>query len=310
MYTFIYNLYFCLKRKEKKAQEEKREISKIAKKMIDRIEWLFNIPLRNWYMNFPSKRRGITKKSRKQKIIVSLTSYPQRISTVWLTIESILHQSVKPDKIILWLAKTQFKDIEELPKTLQRQRERGLSIQFCDDLRSHKKYYYVMQKYPEDLIILADDDMFYPRDTIRRLLEMHSQYPNDICTMSAQVIEPHFEAKPSLWRNPKLKEDFKHSEKIQIFTGSGSLYPPNSLDTKAFDKKLIQELCPYADDLWLTFMAYRKNTKISVATPWRAFPITIYGTSEGSLWYINGANGENDKQWKAILEYFNGGVEC
>ena len=78
---------------------------------------------------------------------------------------------------------------------------------------------------------------------------------------------------------------------------------------KLFDVKLIQKLCPYADDLWLTFMAYRNNTKITAETPWRSFPITIYGTAEGSLWYVNAAEGQNDEQWRAMLEYFNGSMK-
>lgn len=309
MYSFIYRLYFYLKRKEKKAKEERKEPAKFLKKFLDRIEWFYNVLVRNWYMNHPSKRCGLAEKPREQKVIVSLTSYPKRIGTVWLTIETLLRQSVKPDAIILWLAKTQFENMDDLPEALLRQRERGLTIRFCEDLRSHKKYYYVMQQYPEDLIILADDDMFYPRDTIKKLLDMHNENPDDICTMTAQVIEPSFEAKPSLWRNPKLKETFKHSDNIQIFSGSGSLYPPHTLDEKLFDVNLIQRLCPYADDLWLTFMAYRNNTKITAAAPWRSFPITIYGTAEGSLWYVNAAEGQNDEQWRAMLEYFNGSMK-
>lgn len=304
MYSFIYGLFFYLKRKEKKAKEERKEPAQPLEKILGRIEWFYNVLIRNWYMKHPLKCCGITDKPRKQKVIVSLTSYPKRIGTVWLTIETLLRQSVKPDMIILWLAKTQFENIDDLPEALLRQKERGLSIRFCEDLRSHKKYYYVMQEYPEDLIILADDDMFYPRDTIKKLLDMHKENPDDICIMTAQVIEPSFEADPSLWRNPKLKEKFTHSDRIQIFTGSGSLYPPHTLDKKVFDAKLIQKLCPYADDLWLTFMAYRNNTKITAANPWRSFPVTIYGTAEGSLWYVNAAEGQNDKQWRAMLEYF------
>ena len=56
-------------------------------------------------------------------------------------------------------------------------------------------------------------------------------------------------------------------------------------------------------------MAYRNNTKITAAAPWRSFPITIYGTAEGSLWYVNAAEGQNDEQWRAMLEYFNGSMK-
>lgn len=43
-----------------------------------------------------------------EEIIVSLTTFPARISTVWITIETIFRQEVMPDRIVLWLAKEQF----------------------------------------------------------------------------------------------------------------------------------------------------------------------------------------------------------
>ncbi|MGN0251606.1 MAG: glycosyltransferase [Oliverpabstia sp.] len=304
MYTFIYNLYFYLKRKQKKRKENAKKPLLITQKIIDRIEWFYNILVRDWYMKHPIRRNGINQAKRKESIIVSLTSYPKRIGTVWLTIETLLRQSVKPDEIILWLAQEQFKSIDVLPRELIELQKYGLTIRFCDDLRSHKKYYYVMQEYPEDIIILVDDDMFYPRDTIKKLMQMHKKYPYDICTMTAQAIKPSFESKPSMWRNPKLDEKFEHSDEIQIFTGSGSLYPPHSLDEEVFNKELVKSICPSADDLWLTFMANRKRTRITTCFPWRAFPVTIYGTAEGSLWYMNAEEGQNDVQWEAMLMHF------
>ena len=302
MYTFIYGCFFCIKRKQKKRREVNKKPSKLAQKIIDYIEWFYNIPVYNWYKQHPSKHYGLNEINREQKIIVSLTSYPKRINTVWLTIETLLRQTIKPDKVILWLADDQFDGMESLPSELLNLQKRGLTIRFCDNLRSHKKYFYVMQEYPEDIIILADDDMFYPYDTIKQLMKMHKKFPNDICTMTAQVMAPSFEAMPSVWRNPMLKEKFVHSDQIQVFTGSGSLYPPHSFSNEVFDENKINEICPYADDLWLTFMAKCNNTKITARYPWTAFPIMIYGTSEESLWQVNATGGNNDKQWKALLE--------
>lgn len=94
-------------------------------------------------------------------------------------------------------------------------------------LKSHKKYYYAMQEYPEDIIVLVDDDMFYPYNTVEKLMKMHEKYPSDICTMTAQVIVK--EKNPSEWRNPNLNEGFIHSNRIQICSGS--------LIKKEFDKK-------------------------------------------------------------------------
>ena len=304
MYEILYKLYFFLKRVQKKKTEKGKEQSYIIKRTLDYIERYYNEYFKNSIIRHPSDKYGLNTAPREQKIIVSLTSFPKRIGDVWLTIETLLSQSVKPDKIILWLADSQFDGLDSLPPQLLNLQKRGLEIRFCDDLRSHKKYFYVMQEYSEDIVILVDDDMFYPTDTVSGLLKIHEKYPTDICTMTAQYIAGGIKAMPSFWRNPCLNERFEHSDEIQVFTGSGSLYPPHSLHNETFNKKLIKKLCPYADDLWLTYMSLKNGTKITMETPWRAFPVTIYGTGDESLWHINAAQGKNDEQWHTILKYF------
>lgn len=306
MYSLVYQLYFVMRCKAKALKESDKQESGAIRRITDYCEWFFNVPLVRWYEKHPSRKPGITSKKRNQKIIVSLTTYPKRIGTIWMTIETLMRQSVKPDTIILWLAESQFPNgIEDLPVSLLRLRDRGLSIRFCDDLRSHKKYYFALQEYAEDLVILADDDMFYPRDTIQKLMKMHKKWPQDICCMTAQVIEPGFCSVPSLWRNPKLDEhNLQHTDRIQAFTGSGTLIPPGALHQDAFDSDRIQQLCFHADDLWITFMAYRKGTRLTTSKKWRAFPVSIYGTAEGSLYYINGEGMQNDVQWQNLLDHY------
>lgn len=309
MYSFVYRLYFWFKRIEKRRAEAKKQPSRLLRFLIGYAEWFYNIPVRRWYEKHPSKKYGLNRKMREQKVIVSFTSYPKRIKDVWLVAETLLRQSYKPDEVILWLADSQFDGLQSLPPRLLALQERGLSIRFCDDLRSHKKYYHVLQEFPNDLVILADDDMFYPRDTIQKLIKLHEQYPGDICCMTSQVIDPSFKSMPSLWRNPRLNEmDFQHTDRIQTFTGSGTLIPPSALPMEVFDRSTFERICLYADDLWITFMAHRKGTKLTTLKKWRPFPVTIYGTAEGSLYYINAEDGQNDVQWQNLLDYY--GVEA
>lgn len=305
MYSLVYSIFYWLKRIEKKSYEQQRNVPRFVRFLIGYAEWFYNVPVRHWYEQYLSKKYGLNRKKRAQRVIVSLTSYPKRIKDVWLVIETLLRQSYKPDAVILWLAESQFDGIDSLPPRLVALQERGLTIRFCDDLRSHKKYYFALQEYAEDLVILADDDMFYPRDTIQKLMKMHKKWPQDICCMTAQVIEPGFCSAPSLWRNPKLDEhNLQHTDRIQAFTGSGTLIPPGALHQDAFDSDRIQQLCFHADDLWITFMAYRKGTRLTTSKKWRAFPVSIYGTAEGSLYYINGEGMQNDVQWQNLLDHY------
>lgn len=306
MYSVLYELFFTLKRIQKKKRESGKPESPFIQKVIDYIEWYYNIFLKRIWQKYPSSKYGITKEKRNQKVIVSLTSYPKRISTVWLTIETLLRQRMKPDMIILWLANEQFPNgLEDLPSNLTVLQNRGLTIRFCDDIRSHKKYYYVMQEFPEDLIILTDDDAFYTKDLVSELIRMHSENPHEIVCMTPAIMTG-IDKLPSQWRSPYYDEKVEHSMYAQPYTGQGTLYPPHCLDeSEVFNKKLIMELCPTADDLWLFYMAMRKRTFTTSIYRFRSIPITIYTTSLTSLWYINAEDGQNDVQWKKMLEFYH-----
>lgn len=302
MYSLLYSLYYKYRRILRSSGRED-EVQR-AKKIIGRIESYYNVFLKRYYIRFPQNNYGVTKNKRNQRIIVSLTSYPARIETVWLTIESLFKQKLKADEIILWLAEEQFHGKESLPKNLIEAEKRGLTIRFCDDLRSHKKYFYVMQENPNDLIVLADDDAFYPRDMLKKLYDLHKKYPSDIISTTSAITTDGYHSVPSQWHAPKMDQKLVHSFIAQPFTGSGTLYPPHSISKHAFDKEILLEICPYADDLWLFFMGLIINTPVTVRYPYTDIPIMIDGTFSSGLWHINGQGMQNDVQWKAILNYY------
>jgi len=307
MYTFLYDLYYKLCRIVRKNYGRNNYKYRTAKKLIGQIESYYNVFLKRYYLKNPQTDFGVTEQKRDQKVIVSLTSFPARIDTVWMTIESLFKQSVQADEIILWLAEEQFEGRSSLPSSLIEAEKRGLTIRFCDDLRSHKKYFYVMQQYPDDLIILADDDAIYPKDMIQKLLELHRKYPNDIISSTSAITTTGYCSVPSEWHAPDMRQKLLHSYIAQPFTGSGTLYPPHVLSDHVFDKNVLLKICPFADDLWLFYMALIANTAVTACFPYRDIPIMIYGTSANGLWHINGAEMQNDVQWRAILDYY--GIE-
>lgn len=263
----------------------------------------FNIFTPFVYKHTLFKPYGLTKKKRNVKIIASLTSFPARIESVWITIETIMRQSVKPDEIILWLAKSQFNEIESVPKSLINQIERGLTIKFCDDLRSHKKYYYSMKENPNDIIVTFDDDMFYPYNTIEKLFNMHRKLPNDVICSCASFLEKGLIE--SDWIKPV--EAVISSAFLSMVGCGGVLYPPHSLYKDTFNKEIMFKCTPNADDLWLTMMAFLNDTKLTCLR-YQPYPITITDTQNHSLFVTNNSNAglNNDVQWKSLLkEYRN-----
>lgn len=196
---------------------------------------------------------------RKDKIIVSLTSFPPRLPKLHLVIECILRQSIKPDEIILYLTEEQVGSIDNLPRKLLDLRERGLQIKLCPDkIRSHTKYFYAIKENPNDIVITVDDDLFYRTDLIESHLAAHKKHPNAIIANWVKEILPGTD-KYNEWPDgtePKL------SNRFLLLGVSSVLYPPKSLHEEVFNKNAIIEQCLTADDVWLSCMALLKETPI------------------------------------------------
>ena len=125
-----------------------------------------------------------------KRIIVSLTTFPQRINTVHKTIKTLLNQTLKPNKVILYLALSQFeKKEEELPNNLLKLKDYGLEIKWCEDIKSYKKLIPALEEFKDDIIITFDDDIYYPKDVVENLYNAHLAYPFAICSNRIWRIE-------------------------------------------------------------------------------------------------------------------------
>lgn len=248
---------------------------------------------------------GISNAGGEVNYIVSLTSFPARINDVWISVETILRQSFKPDMIILWLAEEQFPD-KKIPEKLAKLQDRGLTIKYCDDLRSHKKYYYTLKEYPNANIITLDDDLYYDKDVLKNVVELHKKYPDCIATNRAhEIIIKDGKVLPYRKWNHNATNIIKPSHLLLQTGGAGTLYPPGSLHPDVLDKKLIKELCFHADDVWLKMMAYLNGTKIVTNKKYDKDPITVSSTQNEKLVSTNVIHGGNDTQLNNILNYYN-----
>ncbi len=225
--------------------------------------------------------RGITDKKRAVKVIVSLTSFPARIDTVDITVRSLLLQSLKPDKIILWLAWEQFPDKENgLPDKLLELRKYGLTIRWCRDIKSYKKLLPALRRYPEDIIVTADDDVYYERHWLKRLYSGYEEAPN--------YVHCHRITKVYIRNNEyKMKEGefevYPFPSYLHKLTGVGGvLYPPHILNQEVLDEEKCRELAPTNDDIWFWLMAVLNGAKINVVRRNLPRVEAVKGTQEGA----------------------------
>lgn len=204
------------------------------------------------------KENAINTEIRKIKVIASMTSFPARIEYVHIALKSLMTQSYKPDRIILWLANEQFPE-HELPEQLLELQKYGLEIKWCDDLYGHKKYYYcLLNQQPNEVIITFDDDIIYPVDAIKRLMIKHEKYPNCIICERAQAIDYERDGtlkNPGRWKTISNIGYKKPSYSLNPSPGGGCLIPYNGFYKDAKNEKKIRELAYKNDDLWYMFMA-------------------------------------------------------
>ena len=251
--------------------------------------------LANWYLpkilSKPTRRNGEVEKN----LIVSLTSFPARINDVWKVVECLKRQTVLPEKIILWLSKKQFLSDDSIPEELKKREDDLFEIRFIDeDIRSHKKYFYVLNDYPDKTFITCDDDIYYYPNLIRDLVKTSKQFPNCvIANITSEISYENGVLLPYMLWNRKYKP-FASLNRVQIGAG-GVLYPPHCLSDFVLRKELFTKLAPLADDLWLNLMTRLKRTPVVQNNRYILF-LPIQSTSP-SLWSVNnGVENMNDKQ--------------
>lgn len=216
------------------------------------------------------------------QLIISLTSYPARINTVHLTIESLINQTKKADKIILWLSPEQFPNYEQdLPKQLRQLIKNGLIIDWYHDIKSYKKLIPTLHKYPNSIIITADDDIIYRRTWLKKLYQEHLRHPHDIiCHRVTKFI----------YKNNKFvtlaggKHYYHGANVLNKLVGVGGvLYPSNCFASDILNEKLFMSLAPTNDDQWFWVQAMLNGTKVRVARGKEIKLKIIQGTQSDSL---------------------------
>lgn len=239
-----------------------------------------------------------------ENLIVSLTSYPARINNVWMTVESIFNQSLKPCRIVLVLSELEFPE-KKLPKKIEEQVSRGLEIAWTEDnIKSYKKLIPVKDKYPDSTIVTFDDDVIYERNRLRDLVNAANKNPGFVVGARGKEVSTVGDSFCPYVSWPMAGKDSDPYRVVLTGVG-GILYPPGLIDVKLLcDMTLAQEICPTADDLWFWF-----------SEVWSSVPVKCLGLNKNmsvrfrdksaALTTLNVDEGGNDRQLKKLQERFD-----
>ncbi len=252
-------------------------------------------------------QKDMEKGSVEDGVIISLTSFPARLDTLWQCVESLKRQTVRPEKIILYLSKEQVKE-DVLPPSLIAEEDELFVIRMIEgDIRSHKKYFYAMQEYPDKVIVTTDDDVIYPPFMLSSLMEAHAQYPEDVIANYTHVIrhEKNVVAPYIEWYDLPAEQNKIDETPNQIQVGIGGvLYPPKSLFKDVFNIDLARELSFLADDLWLFAQTIMGGHRVIKSKFNHNTIIPIIIENDKTLTSENVFLNKNDVQFESLRKYY------
>lgn len=252
-------------------------------------------------MKFNYWNRSVFQHNLRAPLIVSLTSYPARFSTLALTLKCLLMQSMRPDRLVLWIAT---EEMLHLPKEVVNLQAHGLEIRECENIKSYKKIVPALELFGDCYIVTADDDLYYDSNWLRDLVKNTTEGSGEVVCHRAHCITLNGMLMPDTYSNWKLEShDVGHPELIFPTTGAGVLYPPNTFSSEVYKRDTFMKLCPKADDVWLYWMMHM-NGRLAKVTPMRRQLYTWRTTQKEALWRSNVTCGENDRQISAMIDRY------
>ncbi|WP_299399502.1 hypothetical protein [uncultured Gelidibacter sp.] len=295
MLHFLYNL-FLVRKNVKKENGPQKWCYWYLYKFLKRA-----LPF--YYRNLSSRN---LKTDSTSNIIVSLTSFPDRIPMVFIAIKSIMLQTYKPQKVVLWLGSNKFPNKErDLPESLLQLRKVGLEIFFVDDLKPHTKYYYAFKKYPNNLVVTIDDDWIYPISMLETVLIHHLKNPN--CVIANRVREIGVSngilTNYRSWDINKLNHS-EPSTKLLATGVGGVLYQPFLFDEALYDITKIKRMALNADDIWLKANEMISHIPVVFTNRYFSSFIEIPNSQSNSLYMSNVFEAQNDMQIANTFSFF------
>jgi Glycosyl transferase family 2 len=200
-----------------------------------------------------------------RRVIVSLSTVPDRINNLSPTIRSLLKQTRPPDEIVLAIPEFSVREqrpyvvpkyISRLPRVrvLHCAEDWGPATKFIgaiqDELAAGRK---------NTLIMVVDDDRLYPRDALETYLYYSEQLPNAaLCFRGA--------AMPSTldWDDAKMirASEVREPRPVAVITGCGSyLIQPRFFDKSLWDYSVAPQIAFDIDDIWISGWLSRRGVK-------------------------------------------------
>lgn len=111
-----------------------------------------------------------------ERVIISLTTWGERIGNIPRVLNSIFAQTKQPHAIVLNIA-----DDVQIPADVASyiDSHKSIIVNRVEDTKVWKKFIPTFSLFPNDCIICIDDDFVYPQGMIEDFMRVHKNYPNN-----------------------------------------------------------------------------------------------------------------------------------
>jgi len=200
-----------------------------------------------------------------RRVIVSLSTVPDRINNLRPTIRSLLNQTRPPDEIVLAIPEFSIREQRPyiVPKYISRL-PRVRVLHCAEDWGPATKFIGAIQDElaagrQNTLIMVVDDDRLYPRDAIETYLYYNEQLPDAaLCFRGA--------AMPSTldWDDAKMirASELREPRQVAVITGCGSYWiQPRFFDESLWTYSVAPQVAFDIDDIWISGWLSRRGVK-------------------------------------------------
>lgn len=241
-----------------------------------------------------------------ERVVVSLTTIPDRLDHIRPTLHSLLDQSRRPDGIVLnlpWISLRQQREYH-VPEYLERlscvhvhrcDRDWGPATKFLPTLQTEKD--------PDTMIIVTDDDQIYPRNMVEDFVEHAKKLPKAALCARGHAIPA---AMVHTERDTIYGTAITEPRRVEIIQGSaGFLIRPRLFSDAIFDYESGPPEAFFNDDVWLAGHFAGRGVERYVV-PFRNCYSRIETWSAKRTLSLNRGENSDNRNTEVLYRYFAG----
>lgn len=207
-------------------------------------------------------------------LTISLTTTANRLEYCRICLSSLISQCSLPDRIVIWVSYEPYlrdsgfgnndllvKELEDIQKI-----SNIIEIKWTANIGPYRKLIPLLRESTsEDIIVTADDDIFYGRNWLKLLLENYSEDELEVVASRVRLKKRNiFDREKSYIHWEIIKDNCTISKNAIITFGGGAVLKRSMFLESDINDENFLSIAPTTDDLWYSKLLERNGIKVRV----------------------------------------------